>query len=174
MFYNCQSLTSIPALDTSQVTNMYGLFAYCSSLVSVPDMDTGQVTDMEYMFYDCSSLVSVPELDTSQVTGMGSMFEGCSSLTTIPALDTGQVTNTGFMFLGCTSLESVTLPGMGNGFTTRQTLGMRDTKLSAAAANALMQSLGTPAPGGGLNLPSTAAGANTSIATAKNWTVTIG
>ena len=78
------------------------------------------------------------------------------------------------MFYDCSSLESVTLPGMGNGFDAKQTLDMRDTKLNAAAANALMQSLGTPPPGGTLQLPATAAGADTSIATAKNWTVTIG
>ena len=198
MFYDCSSLTGVPALDTSQVTNMYAMFQGCSSLASVPDLDVSQVTNMgamftycqalttipamntsqvanmNAMFYGCQALTTIPPMDTSQVTDMGTMFENCSSLTSIPALDASQVTNTGFMFLGCTSLESVTLPGMGNGFTTRQTLGMRDTKLNAAAANALMQSLGTPAPGGGLTLPATATGANASIATAKNWTVTIG
>ena len=81
------------------------------------------------------------------------------------------------MFNSCSSLESVTLPGMGNGFATKQTLGMKATKLNAAAANALMQSLGTvPADANGtkLELPATAAGADTSSAASKNWTVTIG
>ena len=102
------------------------------------------------------------------------LFADCSSLTSIPALDTSQVTDTGYMFYGCWALESVTLPGMGNGFTTKQTLDMRETKLNAAAANALMQSLGTPPPGGNLQLPDTATGADTSIAASKNWEVTIG
>ena len=150
LFYDCQSLTTVPDLDTSQVTNMEGMFYDCRALVSVPDLDTSQVTNMEGMFYLCRALVSVPDLDTSQAANVSTMFTNCSSL------------------------ESVTLPGMGNGFTTAQTLDMRDTVLDAAAANALMQSLGTPAPGGTLHLPTTATGADTSIATAKNWTVTIG
>ena len=110
---------------------------------------------------------------------LNALFASCSSLTSIPELDTSQVTDMQAMFYGCSSLESVTLPGMGNSFTTGsdpayRTLDMRDTKLNTAAANALMQSLGTPAPGGNLQLPTTAAGADTSIATAKNWQVTIG
>ena len=129
---------------------------------------------LDSLFSGCSLLTSIPELDTSQVANMRTMFSGCTSLKSIPALDTGQVTNMYGMFINCSSLESVTLPGAGNGFTTTQTLDMTFTKLSAAAANALMQSLGTPAPGGTLQLPATATGADTTIATAKNWTVTIG
>ena len=134
---------------------------------------------LAWLFHSCSSLTSVPALDTSQATEMDLMFYLCSSLTSVPALDTSQVTNVRLMFSGCSSLESVTLPGMGNGFTNGsseafRTLDMRDTKLNTAAANALMQSLGTPPPGGNLQLPATSAGADTSIATAKNWTVTIG
>ena len=203
MFESCSSLTSVPELNTSQVTNMATMFENCSSLTTIPALNTSQVTNMDSMFIRCSSLTSVPALDTSQVTNMAGMFEGCSSLTSTPALDTrkatsmygtfydcqaltsvpamdsGQVTNVQYMFDYCSSLESVTLPGMGNGFTTgsseiARTLDMRATKLNAAAANALMQSLGTPPPSGNLQLPATAAGADTSIATAKNWTVTIG
>ena len=174
LFWGCSSLTSVPELDTSQVTDMRYMFEGCSSLTSVPELDTSQVTDMRLMFTGCSSLTTVPALDTSQVWNTYRMFDGCSSLTTVPALDTSQVTNPGYMFTDCSSLESVTLPGMGNDFVANQTLDMRDTKLAAAAANALMQSLGTPPPGGNLQLPTTATGADTSIATAKNWTVTIG
>ena len=132
---------------------------------------------LQSLFYECLALRSIPELDTSQVTNMFGMFANCRALTNIPALDASQVANVGSMFVGCSSLESVTLPGMGSGFTTTQTLGMKATKLNAAAANALMQSLGTvPAAANGtkLELPATATGANTSIATAKNWTVTVG
>ena len=198
LFYGCQALTSVPALDTSQVADMYAMFRGCSSLTSVPNLDTSQVTSMQYMFSGCQALTSVPALDTGQVADMSDMFSDCSSLTTIPALDTGQVAYMQYMFYGCqaltsvpaldtsqvgymsdmfyncSSLESVTLPGMGNAFPFKQTLDMRDTKLNTAAANALMESLGTPPPGGTLQLPTTAGGADTSIAAAKNWTVTFG
>ena len=174
MFNGCSSLPAIPALDTSSVTNMYLMFRDCSSLTSIPELDTSSVTTMYGMFYNCRALTSVPALDTSRVTNMYYMFYFCRALTTVPALNASRVTNTDHMFTGCSSLTAVTLPGMGNAFTTNKTLGMQDTKLNTAAANALMQSLGTPTPGGTLQLPSTAAGADTSIATAKNWTVTIG
>lgn len=169
-----QTITEITVPMEVVGPSLNSLFAYCSSLVSVPDLDTSQVTNMNSMFYDCPSLTTIPALDTSQVTNMDYMFYNCQALASVPDLDTGQVTNMEYMFYGCSSLESVTLPGMGNAFTTTQTLGMKDTKLNAAAANALMQSLGTPPPGATLNLPATATGADTSIATAKNWTVTIG
>ena len=129
---------------------------------------------LQRLFRDCYALTSIPALDTSQVKNMAYMFYNCYALTSIPALDTSQAAYISDMFYGCSSLESVTLPGMGNGFTARQTLAMRTTVLNAAAANALMQSLGTPPPGGTLELPATAAGADTTIATAKNWTVTFG
>ena len=168
-----QTITEITVPMEVVGPSLQQLFDGCSSLTSVPELDTSQVTGMRAMFSNCSSLTSIPALDTSQVTDMLSMFSNCSSLTSVPALDTSQVTGMRLIFFGCSSLESVTLPGMGNGFTTRQTLDMRDTKLNATAANDLMQSLGTPPPGGTLQLPATATGADTSIATAKNWTVTI-
>lgn len=128
-------------------------------------------------FTECIALTAAPEMDTSQVTSVDSMFLYCVSLVTIPPLDMRNVKLVEGMFIRCESLESVTLPGMGNAFTTTQTLDMKDTKLNASAANALMQSLGTvPAAANGtkLELPATATGADTSIATAKNWQVTIG
>lgn len=134
---------------------------------------------MNNAFSYCVALTSVPEMDTSQVTDVEGMFSYCVSLAAVPPLDMRSVKNTEHMFLSCSSLESVTLPGMGDGFTTgssevSRTLDMRETKLNAAAANALMQSLGAPPPGGNLQLPTTSTGADTTIATAKNWTVTIG
>ena len=157
--------------------SLQSLFRDCYALTAIPDMDTRQVTNMYFMFEGCSSLATIPDMDTRQVTNMLGMFYNCHALTTVPELNTSQVTDTGYMFDGCSSLESVTLPGMGNGFATNRTLDMRATKLNAAAANALMQSLGTvpaAATGAALQLPATAAGADTSIATAKNWQVTIG
>lgn len=56
MFYNCTSLTHVPAMDTSQVTDMRYMFRNCYSLTHVPDMDTSRVTNASYMFMECSSL----------------------------------------------------------------------------------------------------------------------
>lgn len=56
MFNSCSSLTTVPAMDTSSVTDMYAMFRDCVSLTSVPDMDTSSVTNVGQMFYSCSSL----------------------------------------------------------------------------------------------------------------------
>lgn len=107
LFYGYSELTTIPKLDTSNVTNMIGMFMDCSSLTHVPDMDTSSVANMGAMFMRCSSLTSVPEMDTSKVTNMGSMFYNCSSITSVPAMDTSKVTYMGFMFQDCKSLTTV-------------------------------------------------------------------
>ena len=152
-------------------------FAWCAALEIAPEMDTSQVNSMATMFGGCSSLTTIPQYDTSNVANTDRMFGGCSSLVNIPPLDMRSVYRVDYMFEGCTSLESATLLRMGEGFSYVQQLSLSSTKLDATAANALMQSLGTvPAAANGtkLELPSTATGADTSIATEKNWTVTIG
>ena len=104
MFFGCSSLTSVPDIDTSNVTSMYYMFNGCSSLTSVPDMDTSQVTAMSSMFWGCSALTHAPDLDTSQVMYMDEMFWGCSALTHVPDMDTSQVTDMYGMFRNCSSL----------------------------------------------------------------------
>ena len=107
MFYNCTNLASVPEMDTSNVTDMSSMFLGCSSLTSIPEMDTSNVTTMTFMYTGCSSLLQIPNMDTSKVTDMRSTFKGCSSITTIPALDTSNVTTMGAMFDGCKNLISV-------------------------------------------------------------------
>ena len=104
MFSGCSSLTTVPDMDTSRVTIMGGMFSGCSSLTTVPDMDSSQVTNMSYMFNQCASLTTVPDMDTSRVTNMIAMFQSCSSLTHVPDMDTSQVTNMSYMFNNCSSL----------------------------------------------------------------------
>ena len=114
-FSGFKKMTSIDlsALDTSEVTNMSGMFHDCRSLTSldVSKFDTSQVTDMEGMFADCGSLTSldVSKFDTSQVTDMSDMFLQCYILPSldISNFDTSKVTNMSYMFSGCRSLTSL-------------------------------------------------------------------
>ena len=46
MFNGCSSLTTIPQLDTSSVTNMSQMFNGCYSLTAIPELDTSSVTDI--------------------------------------------------------------------------------------------------------------------------------
>lgn len=107
MFSNCSSLTTIPLLDTSNVTNMAYMFHNCSSLTIIPLLDTSNVHDMQYMFVSCTNLTTIPLLGTSSVTTMTGMFTECTSLTTIPELDTSSVTTMSYVFQYCTNLTEI-------------------------------------------------------------------
>ena len=74
IFSCCNRLTSIPALNTSQVTNMDNMFSGCISLVSIPALDTSKVTKMGYMFGNCTSLTSIESIDFSSCTDTGYTF----------------------------------------------------------------------------------------------------
>lgn len=172
-----QTITEVTVPVEIIAPSIRGVFQDCAALTTAPEMDTGEVETMTDLFSGCSSLVNVPQYDTSQVKDMGSLFRNCTSLKSLPPIQAGMATGIFNMFGGCVSMESVTLPGMGESLASGQTLDMRSTKLNATAANGLMHSLGTFPTSGGyppeLKLPSTAAGADTSIATAKNWTATV-
>lgn len=109
MFDGCTSLTTIPQLNTSNVTTMSHMFNNCTSLTTIPQLDTSKVEDMKYMFWKCASLTSIPHMITSNVSEMRYMFRGCTSLTTIPQLDTSNVSYLYGMFMECYGLKSLPL-----------------------------------------------------------------
>ena len=114
-FANLTIIEGIKNLNTSNVTDMSGMFEGCSSLTSLDlsNFDTSNVTDMGGMFYGCSSLTSIDlsNFDTSKVTNMVYIFYDCSSLTSLDLsnFDTSNVTNMAYMFCDCYSLTSLDL-----------------------------------------------------------------
>ena len=98
-----------PLLDTSNVTNITGIFRHFQNLKTIPKLNTSNVTRMTGMFEDCPNLISIPQLDTSKVTDMFYMFWGCSNLINIPQLDTSKVTDMSSMFYNCISLSKDSL-----------------------------------------------------------------
>ena len=117
-FFNFANLTIIEGiknLNTSNVTDMNGMFDSCSSLTSLDlsNFDTSKLTNMSGMFDSCSSLTSLDlsNLNTSNVTNMIRMFISCSSLTSLDLsnFDTSKVTRMQYMFEGCSSLTSLDL-----------------------------------------------------------------
>lgn len=74
MFQECISLTSIPQLDTSNVTNMGSMFDSCKSLKTIPQLNTSKVTRMGYMFLGCSALTSISRLDATSLTDTDPIF----------------------------------------------------------------------------------------------------
>ena len=75
-------------LDTSNVTDMQGMFCQCAYLESIDltGWDTSNVTDMSYLFFNCWSLreINVNSLDTSSVRDMSFMFYNALGATYSP------------------------------------------------------------------------------------------
>jgi surface protein len=110
------TITGMQYLNTSEVTDMYGMFQNCDYLgveqkLDVSNFDTGNVTDMSYMFAGCSRLqeLNVSNFDTHNVTSMESMFAGCLSLRTLDLthFDTRNLTNMMDMFGSCHALGNI-------------------------------------------------------------------
>ena len=167
MFSGCNSLQSVPLINTAAGTNFSSMFSGCNSLESVPLLNTAAGTNFSSMFYNCYSLQSVPLLNTASGTSFSSMFINCSSLQSIPLLNTAAGTNFTSMYNGCTSLEKGALSGTG------ANISYTGAKLSAAALNAIYTNLGT-VTSKTITVTNNWGNAtdNPSIATAKGWTVT--
>lgn len=101
--------------DTSNITNMNGMFYSCSSLRSldVSSWNISNATIIGGMFSGCSGLTSfdISNFDTSKVVNMNGMFQGCSSLTDIDLsnFDTSKTVGFNHIFSGCTSLTNIDL-----------------------------------------------------------------
>ena len=77
-------IVGLENLNTSNVTDMSGMFRGCSSLTSldVRGFNTSNVTDMNGMFGECSNLTSldVRGFNTSKLANVESMFANCGNL----------------------------------------------------------------------------------------------
>ena len=118
-FFDMEHLESIIGmedyLNTSEVTDMGGMFEGCKSLTSldVSNFNTANVTHMGGMFYDCRSLtdIDVSGFNTANVTNMAGMFGNCYALTSLDVsrFNTAKVTDMAQMFFCCLPLTSLDL-----------------------------------------------------------------
>ena len=79
MFYNCKAQEiDVSEFNTSNVTNMNGMFSYCSSLTSLDlsSFDTSKITNMSYLFDSCTRLknLNISNFDFTKVTTYTNMF----------------------------------------------------------------------------------------------------
>lgn len=96
-YTNLKNISFGSCFDTSNATNMSGMFQNCSSLeaVDLSGFDTSAVQDMSYMFSGCTSLTAVKasNFETGNLQFANHMFYGAEKLiqVDIPNLDTGRV-----------------------------------------------------------------------------------
>ena len=112
MFYYCNNLTSLDlrGFDTSNVTNMHGMFqdtpaletiTFRDSASDINYFDTSNVTNMYAMFWRTAvTSLDLGFFDTSNVTSMEQMFSEATSLTSlnVASFDTSKVTKMNSMF----------------------------------------------------------------------------
>ena len=105
-FMGMQKLKSVNLRDTSNVTDMSGMFLGAESFNQpIGNWDTSMVTDMSYMFDFARSFNQpIGNWDTSKVTNMSFMFGGAKSFNQpIGNWDTSNVTDMLGMFWEATS-----------------------------------------------------------------------
>ena len=109
------TIEGLQYLNTSEVTDMGGMFAGCAALtvLNLKNFNTSKVTDMGVMFSDCTALtaINLKSFNTSKVTNMSGMFSDCTALTALDftTFNTSNVTNMSFMFADCSALTALDL-----------------------------------------------------------------
>jgi surface protein len=115
-FYGLKNISTIEGmrnLNTSEVTDMSGMFSKCTKLenLDLSAFNTAKVNNMHIMFGYCPSLTSLDlrPFNTSQVTAMDSMFIEDTALKSIDlsSFNTSNVKNFKFMFYTCRALENL-------------------------------------------------------------------
>ena len=107
-FYDMRELKSVNLIDTSNVTDMSGMFGAAKSFNQpIGNWNTSNVTDMHAMFSDAKAFNQpIGDWDTSKVTNMWGMFwEATSFNQPIGSWDTSNVANMSDMFHFATSFN---------------------------------------------------------------------
>ena len=192
MFNGCTSLLKVPLFNLSSLVNASNMFNGCTSLIEVPLFNLSNVTNTSYMFYGCKNLTTIPLFNLISVLNTDQMFNACSLLVTIPLINISNSTNTYGMFYQCpglttlsvnlssttnsslffnnsTSLQKFTATGLKRG------MSLLNCQMSATELNNFFTSLGTASGAQTIVVTGNhgASTCNTSIATAKGFTVTI-
>lgn len=125
-------------------------------------LDTEDFSDFSYF----TRLKVFPRIELGpKVTDLNEFFAVSVSVRTIPPLNCHHVTNMTGIFDGCAQLESFELVGARVGF------DFSMTRVGVAAAQKILNSLGTPNGTQTIKAPASARGVDTSGAVAKGWTV---
>jgi len=114
---NCTEM-DIHNLDTSNATNMAGMFSGCASIkqIDLSNFNTSKVTHMGEMFFECSSLESLDlsTFDVRKVKQIEQMFQGCSKLTNLNLsnFETNSAISFYNLFKDCSMLSNLDISGL--------------------------------------------------------------
>ena len=192
-FQYCDRLTKLHEYDYSSATSLAYMLDVCYSLKSVPNFNiTSRCTNLNSTFQNCWSLEKAPTFsDSSGVTIIINMLQYCKSITTIPSYIFGNVAgslNNTFGYMD--SLQIMPSITAGSVYTAnsnfivnnyslkrmlmplRFTFSVAYAKMSANALNEMFSILPT-VTGQTVTITGNygASTCDTTIATAKGWTV---
>ena len=170
MLHGCYSLKSVPNFNiTTSCTQLFSLFASCWSLEKAPTFrDSSGVVNIQSMFNYCKSLTSVPNYVFGNIvsSNINNLFSYCESLQICPNITAGTLytSNTSFLTT-CYSLKRMLMP-------LKYTFSVAYAKMSANALNEMFSILPT-VTGQTVTITGNygASTCDTTIATAKGWTV---
>ena len=107
------SIEGLQYLNTSETTDMSGMFMFCENLenVDLSSFNTENVTSMEAMFYRCKKLTTLDlsNFNTENVTKFEGMFFDCFKLTTLDLSNfkAGKQSTTFTIFYSCRELTTI-------------------------------------------------------------------
>ena len=110
---NIESIAGLENLNTSQVTDMSGMFQGCCKLTSLDlsHFNTEKVVGVQDMFKSCKKIqaLDLSSFKTTNVKHMNSMFIACEALTSldISHFDISKVTEMDYMFYNCPNLTTI-------------------------------------------------------------------
>ena len=101
------SIYTLPAFDTSKVTDMFRFLQGQVNLQYFPQIDTSKVTNMQYMLYSCTSLREFPSLNLDSLTTAYSMLQHCRDIRKIGNMNMPKIGDMRYMFHNCYNLMSI-------------------------------------------------------------------
>lgn len=114
-FTKLTTINGLNLLDTTDATDMQGMFRKSGALISVnvSNWNTSKVQSFRGTFRECTSLttVDVSGWDTGNATDMYTMFYSCKALVELGVdnWNVSNVTNMSYMFSTCSKLESLNI-----------------------------------------------------------------
>jgi len=161
---NCNLIDEQIDISFSNVSNMDFTYRFNYGVRHISHV-LPSVTSAIYMVQDCFNLISI-SVDMPIVTNITAFFDDCRNIICVE-MNVPNVTTTTNMFLNTGSIQKCVLTGITVGF------NVANNQMSATALNELFTSLGTADGVQSIMITGNygAATCDTTIATAKGWTI---
>lgn len=160
-------IRKIESLTFNSATTLSNAFLNWKDLIIINGLTSSSATSLQQLTQGCEKLISAKGIDVPNNTTLLNAFNSNYCLREVEVLNCGSVVTTTNMFTNTASLQSVILSGITVGFS------VQNHNLDAASIDAMFTALGTAAGAQTVTVTGNpgASTCDTTIATAKGWTV---